>query len=315
MSSSSQGEELRRRGKKCLRSGNFAMAADVFRKLIEAEPGNVAAHEGLATAYFSMNEYESAVETFMQVSRLDPRQGRALVNLGAVYNRMGDYSKAIDVLRRGVQKDRSCPQGYYNMGLAHRGLNQLSMAVSAYREAIRIDANMAEAHQNLANVYLEMRNLQQAVVHYEKALEIKPTFDRARRGLENARSAVRRQQQSVSPFGRLVDTEAALEQNLTAGSFRPMSVEERRQDRERITDLSGQISDSANGFLAQLRDEVAPRVLALSRAVSQADSAPYAVIDAYEKFGEAIRKNSSLRRLLKKQMDELQKHVDGMRTV
>lgn len=313
MSSIPQAADLLQQGKQCLRQGKFAEAVDAFQQLIAVEPSHVVAHEGLANAHFALKNYESAVETFQQVSRLDPRQGRALINLGAVFNRMGEYGKALDALRRGLQKDRSIPQGYYNMGLAHRGLNQLSMSISAYREAIRLDKNMAEAHQNLANALVEMGSHQQAISHYEKALEIQPSFKRAERGLESVREAMEAKKESMNPFGRLVNTADAHNQQKKTTSIRNLTDEERIEDRETVAAMAIGISDAATELLVQFQKTLEPCLLRLNREVAQGKKGSFNIIDAHEDFSAGAKENSALRHLLKKRMQDLKNHMDSLR--
>lgn len=314
MSSTVGDANPRKQAKAFLRNGQFADAIRIYLKIIEGEPGNVAAHEGLAAAYFSQKEYDSAVETFLQVTRLDPMQGRALINLGAVYNRMGDYNKALEVIRRGIQKDRSCAQGYYNMGLAHRGLKQSAMAVSAYREAIRLSPEMAEAHQNLANVFVDMKNYQQAIRHYETALELQPGFQRAIEGLKSAQQTVEREQLEASPFGRLVEASPKSEAPPTGDSIRKMSDEDRRNDRAAVAAITRDIEKSATELLEQLRSKVDPCILTLSRAVSTGQKAALSVVNAADEFEECTNKTMSLRELLATHIRQLKEHAESVTT-
>lgn len=313
MSATDDTSDLRKQAKSCLRKGQYAEAVRLFQEIIDTEPGNVAAHEGLAAAYFALQDYQPAVETFLKVTRLDPKQARALVNLGAVYNRMGEYNKALDILRRGLQKDRSCAQGYYNMGLAHRGLNQSAMAVSAYREAIRLDPEMAEAHQNLGNVFVDMKNYQQAIRHYETALQLQPGFQRALNGLKIAQQAIEQEQQAASPFGRLVGSSETMEKPLSAESIRTMTDEERQYDRAAVAGIARDIERTATELAEHLRKKVEPSLLALNRTVSQGEKAAFSVVDASEKFEVCAEKTSMLRDDLQQHMQQLQEHAASVR--
>jgi tetratricopeptide (TPR) repeat protein len=143
-------------------------------------------HYGLATVYFQLQEFTSAVHHFREVTRLDPLRAGAYVNLGAVLNLMGNYEEAVAALRKGIQLDPQRVEGYYNLGLVHRKKGQVDLAIQAYREAIRLNPRMADAHLNLANLYLEKSQAKAALQHYDLALEIRPGWEKAVDGRAHA---------------------------------------------------------------------------------------------------------------------------------
>lgn len=288
---------------KRLRQGDLAGATDLFQQVLSADPDHKKALEGLAAAEFQSKNYSAAVEAFEKLTRLVPREARTHINLGAVYNRMGEYAKALAACRKGLARDRKRAEGYYNMGLAHRGLGQAAMAVSAYREALRLNPQMAEAHQNLANALFSVGNFQQAVVHYRKALEIKPDFERARVGLARAEDAIQKAKAAISPFGRLVDFNAARSDEVR---FRQLSDDEQVADRRRVFALANGIAGAAAAFLAQFRDEFVPRLVVLDRAVAQGE--PGHLVEAYESFCESVARAGSLRAAFKAEVNKLREH-------
>ncbi|MFG0335500.1 MAG: tetratricopeptide repeat protein, partial [Maioricimonas sp. JB049] len=245
-------------------------------------------------------------EHFRQINRLDARQAQPLINLGAVYNRKKDYNAAVKTLRQALSKDRRCAEAYYNLGIAYRGQKQLSMAVSAYKEAIRLSPEMAEAYQNLANAYLEMGNTQQAIVHYEQALKIRPDFERARRGLERAMTAADTAKQAISPFGRLVDIQE-VENRAARAEARPLSPQERYEDRSTVHKLAKEAEMSAAALLTQLRGELEQRLLRLTHAISHDEDRNLLHRDHLE-FIEAREHFDRLVRMLQEKVGQLREH-------
>jgi tetratricopeptide (TPR) repeat protein len=271
-----------KQGRRLLRDGDFAAAADAFRGIIQDNPDDVPAHEGLGTACFQAGDYAAAVEAFQKVTRLVPKSARGYINLGAVYNRKGDHRQALDALRRALQRERMSSEAYYNMGVAHKGMNQLNLAVTAYREALRYAPDMPEAHLNLANVYRDMNNLQQAELHYEKALEFRPDFARARQGLEHTRQLREEQEQAGSPFGRLVNnSESGDGPTGVSTAALPALSEESREHIYRAAIDSAAVARTLARHLTSEFDET---LHALTFAVTQRSEQRPMVADAHEAF-------------------------------
>lgn len=304
-------DALIQQARSLLRQGDLAQALALFEQAAAADDSHIASHEGLATTAFLMQDYNRAITHFQRVCKLDPRRVQPLVNLGAVYNRMGDFQQAAKILRQALSKDRKCAEAYYNLGIAHRGLNQLSMAVSAYREAIRLSPEMAEAYLNLANAYQDMGNTQQALANYRRALEIKPDFERARRGLERAQNAAAQAKHSLSPFGRLVSVDkasaAAEEQGL-----RSLSPQERFEDRAAVHNYAKDLERAAAVALNQCRDQLEPKLLALTHAFTQGGDR-YDFSDELAAFQQARQGFEQVMRLLAERADTLREHERLMR--
>lgn len=295
-----------------LRQGELPQAAALYEQALAAEEMHIAAHEGLATAAFMMQDYPRAITHFQRVSKLDPRRVQPLVNLGAVYNRKGDFQQATKILRQALSKDRKCAEAYYNLGIAHRGLNQLSMAVSAYREAIRLAPEMAEAYLNLANAYQEMGNLQQAQQNYRRALELKPGFERAKRGLERAQSAAAEAKQTLSPFGRLVSVGEA-PTDPEDSTMRVLTPQERFEDRAAVYSHAKELERAAAVALNQCRDQLEPSLLQLTHAFTQGGDR-YDFSDELAAFQHARHGFEQVMRLLNDRSESLRQHQQLMRS-
>jgi tetratricopeptide (TPR) repeat protein len=309
MSQSAHVDDLLKSARRSMKEGELDFALEQFREALALDELRADGHEGLATASFMKKDYPEAVKHFTRVTQLDPIHGKAWINLGAVYNRMHEHQKAVDALRKGVQKERKSHDGYYNLGIAYKGLNQLAMAVSAYREALRLNPQMAEAHANLANVYVDQGNLQQAITHYKQALEIRPDFERARRGLEHAQEASTAAKQAISPFGRLVDTEAAARGKATAFQ-RKLNDEERAHDRHAISLLCPDLDLAASNLNQHLKTDLERGLLVLSRAVAQGLEGRSALLDAADEFRITFQRCQELRRSLKRKTLELRAHEE-----
>lgn len=273
-------------GRRALRRGDFAAAADLFRDIVADNPDDATAYEGLGTACFSLGELEDAIDAFRRVTQLKPAEARGFINLGAIYNRRGDHQQALQTLRKALQKDRSSADAYYNMGVAHKGMNQLRMAVSAYREAIRLAPEMAEAHLNLANVYSAMDNPTQAITHYQKALEIRPDFERAARGLQQARQTQEERRSSARSLDRFAPAAAELSETEQTDDVSTVPISS--ESLELIYHTALRARDVAQQLSVQLTTEFERTLLELNKAITQNEDSPAALEERLTRFRTVV---------------------------
>lgn len=297
-------------GKQLLKQRLFDQALLVFQQAQQIDDDRPELHEAIAATYAMSGNLESAIEHYRRVTLLAPRKSVAFVNLGALYNRIGDYAKAVESCRKAVQVDRKSADGYYNLGIAHRKLNQLPLALPAYREAIRLKPKMIDAHYNLGNVFLDMGNAREAIHHFKEAIAIDPEFAKAKVGLEKAEQLKIQGKVTSSPFGRLVDANAAVNQadELDASKMKALSDDDREQDHHMLKVLDRSIARAAKDLRDQLRLKLVPEIKELDRSVCSSVSFQETMI----KFKPIATNFQTACRNLQAAVQELRDHEERM---
>lgn len=296
-----------------LKQRDIQQAIDLYEQAIAADPHYLPAKQGLATACFLVRDYDRAIDIYQQIFRMDPRKSEPLVNLGAIYNRQGKYQEAVKVLRQALGKNMRSPEAFYNLGIAQKGMNQLSLARSAYKEAIRIAPDMAEAHYNLANLLMEMGHFGQAKLSFERALQIRPNFEKAGHGLKRAQNQLSAAKEAVNPFGRLVNMDEVERRGAADHKFRTLSPQERFDDRSQVHRLSKESEQSAATVLNQLREELSPALLEMSRTMTEEEDLRSLLNEATH-FKEALKRFVHNSSLLFQKLDELKSHEEWVRS-
>jgi Tfp pilus assembly protein PilF len=305
-----QFEILSQRARQALAEGNATQARQFYLQALAERPDSPDAHYGLATAFFLLQDLESAAFHFKEVTRIDPLRAGAYVNLGAVYNRLDQLDDAIKALRRGIQLDPHRAEAYYNLGLAYRRQGQAELAVQAYREAAHHNPRMADAHYNLANLLLDLTRYSQAIVHYKHALEVHPNFEKARLGLEQAEAAL---QQSESPT-----TQHGLESTGRAARGGPVNMErtlDPQLDGAVLTALHKATIVSENygrDFLKILEAEVEPAIKELSTVLLYPEKSSGELSDRVEKFETALNQLRGMSRNLHLSMKKVREISDKL---
>lgn len=293
--------------RKALKDKDIAASLKLLTETISLDDRHAEAHETLAGLCFHQKEYQRAGELFHRVAVLNPKNIGALVNAGASYNKAGDFQSAIKELRAALVKDRRSVEAYYNLGIAQRGSGQLSLAVSAYKEAIRLNPEFVEAYCNLGNTLIEMKNLPQAITNFRKALEIQPEFKKALLGLRRAEDAVYQQKTERNPFGRLVDMEQAERKNTCQEKVVQLSSQDRFDDRDQVHKVSKSSELLAIELLAQMKEELTPSLLRLSRLVTEEQHGRVWAAELLE-FQSAVRRFRIRLEKLREKTDDLRAH-------
>lgn len=304
-------EEMFAEAKAELKQKKLDSAISKFEQVIELDDRHREGHETLASLYFAKKEYEKAATHFKRVAILDPTNSDALINAGAALNKAKEFREAVKTLRQALAKNRRSPEAYYNLGIAERGMGQQAMAVSAYKEAIRINPEFVEAYSNLGSVLLEMNNLSQAILYFRKALEVQPDFEKAQRGLKKAEDATFQKKQNANPFGRLVDMDAIEKKGEEAEQEIELTTQQRYEDRDVIHKLSKESELVAIELLTQLKEELSPAVLDISRLVQEEKNSRQWAEEQTEYESAMRRFRLKLEKLLEV-TDALRKHEESI---
>ena len=136
---------------------------------------------------------EETVEVYRKVLELNPGAAGALVNLGTIYYRLRKFVEAERYYRDAVAADPSYPLAEFNLGNLYDEENRTLEAMQHYKRALELNSNYADAHFNLALLSERMGDALKAVHHWKAYLKLDASgqwADIARRQLERLRQSV-----------------------------------------------------------------------------------------------------------------------------
>ena len=105
------------RARHLLSAGNFGLAADAYRKSVEARPDNAQAWLGLAAAYDELGRFDLADRAYLRAVNLGGPTVQLLNNRGYSHLLRGDYVAARRDLTAARAKDPSNIQVSRNLAL------------------------------------------------------------------------------------------------------------------------------------------------------------------------------------------------------
>ena len=149
-------------------AGNYAEAQRRYVKLVQAEPLNIDAQLGLATAAARGGDKTLAAQHYRQVLVLDPRNGLALMGLIALNE--GPPSAALEIeLKTLIGRNPEAAPLHFALGNIYAGEKRWTEAQQAFFEAFRIDPVNPDYLFNLAVSLDQLRQTRLALDYYQKA--------------------------------------------------------------------------------------------------------------------------------------------------
>jgi len=163
--------------------GNLAAAADLCRRILQAQPRNAEALHTLGLVAHQSGDLPAAVEHVRAAAECDGKSSLYWCNLGELLRLSGRPKDAIAAAERALAIDRRNASACNNRGIAEYDLGDFEAAERSYRRAIALSPRYAEAYSNLGNVLRAAKRLDEAVAAYRHALRIEPRFADAHNNL------------------------------------------------------------------------------------------------------------------------------------
>jgi Tfp pilus assembly protein PilF len=168
------------------RQGNFAQAAEQYRKALELTPDLPAARNRLGITLDKLGQHTEAAETFRAAIDRTPGQAHLHNNLGFSLYLDGQYAQAEQAFDRALELNPNFRRAHMNRGLVLARQARYDDALAAFKLACA----EPDAYYNLALVQADAGHYADSARALEQALVLNPAFDEARQQLrEVARMA------------------------------------------------------------------------------------------------------------------------------
>ncbi len=145
-----------RAGQQALRQGEFARAAEEFKKVLALDPTLLEAEVNLGLAYQSLFEYDLAVHHLTKALRERPNLVGPSVIVGMDYLKLGSPEKAIPFLQRALKLDPSSREARQALASSYLGQENFRSAAEEFRQIAVLDSDKSEAWFRLGHEYLDL---------------------------------------------------------------------------------------------------------------------------------------------------------------
>lgn len=149
-------------------TGNYADAAKEFSLVLQNEPTNDAAYNGLGNAYERLGKLQEAESTYKQAIALRPHYWAAYNWLGVFYYNQARVHEASDMFRQVVALAPDCVRGYYNLAASLMDEGLYDEAIRASQKSIEIRPS-DYGYTNLGSAYFFQKRYDDAIRAYQQA--------------------------------------------------------------------------------------------------------------------------------------------------
>jgi len=158
------------------RIGKFAQAVREHRAVIEVDPENALAFQGLGYALLRLGEYDEAIATYQRAIQLEPKLAISHADLGCIYQSRQQYAESEMEFRHAIELDPELSEAYMNLGFVLAAQKHLDEAESILRRAIELDPERSIAHQNLSAIYVQRGRFSDAISEASHAFSLAPSL-------------------------------------------------------------------------------------------------------------------------------------------
>jgi tetratricopeptide (TPR) repeat protein/TolB-like protein/tRNA A-37 threonylcarbamoyl transferase component Bud32 len=150
-------------------TGNYTEATKEFSLVLQNEPTNDAAYNGLADAYEHIGNLQEAETTFKRAIAVRPHYWATYNWLGAFYYRQARFHEASDMFRQVIALAPDNSRGYYNLAGSLLEEARYEDALKAAQRSIEIQP-ADYGYLNLGNAYFYLKRYEEAVRAFEHAI-------------------------------------------------------------------------------------------------------------------------------------------------
>jgi tetratricopeptide (TPR) repeat protein len=150
------------RGGQALDAGQWAQAADYFRKGLAIDPADVSLRHRLGTALAQMGDVAGAANEFDEVIRRAPDHARAYFSLGVLLAGNGRDGEAIVRFTSALQHEPGYVQARVQLANALARSGRPGEAIDHYQRAIAADPSLSEAVYGQGMAFVRLGRFREA---------------------------------------------------------------------------------------------------------------------------------------------------------
>jgi len=168
------------------RHKNFEMATEMYRRVLQEDPGHCDALFHLSSIYMEQSTYAEAYPLVTELVRRKPDDPQGLANLAIAEIALGRPEQAISHLDKALTlEDPPRFKIYFHQGVARSKLHRLEEAIAWYRKAENLDPGRAHLLFNMAVTFDRLERYNEALDCYARFLMARESSSpRERRDVE-----------------------------------------------------------------------------------------------------------------------------------
>jgi tetratricopeptide (TPR) repeat protein len=167
------------------RQGRLPEAQTIYARVLEKNPGNATALEGLGAIALAQQNFAQAQQFLEAALRQTGPQAPSLNNLGLAFRGLGRLREAADCFQRSLALDANSPLTLMNLGQLLEQQGQLDQALILLQRGADLAGTNAGPHNALGNIQSRLGRYAEAEASFRRALALEPSNSRLMFNLGN----------------------------------------------------------------------------------------------------------------------------------
>jgi tetratricopeptide (TPR) repeat protein len=140
-----EGQQSIKRATTLFARGQFAAAADEYRKVLEFQPNDATLHNKVGICYQHLGNDAMARQHYERALELNSRYAEVWNNIGTLEQSRKRFKSAVRAYKKAIEMKPSLATPWKNLGNVYLALGQVQEAFEAYQEAFRLDPSVLES--------------------------------------------------------------------------------------------------------------------------------------------------------------------------
>ncbi len=168
-------EDLIQASQAAVRNGNYPIAEQLLKRVIEKEPKHKTVRRDLGFVLVQQRKYEEAIAVLREQTKINPFEDYAYTMLGRVYWFQQDYANAEESFRKQLEVTPLDPTAHSQLGQMLVESRKYKEAVPALERALSLAPEQEILHVSIGRAYLALGEAPKAIAAFEAALKLSRT--------------------------------------------------------------------------------------------------------------------------------------------
>src|SRR5436190_9204737 len=170
-----KGDELYDAAKASYERGNFKAAADLFNRVVDADPKHKTAWMDLGRTYMILRQNDDAVAAFKKQAELNPYDEYAYGAIGWAYTTDRKYDQAAAAFNKAIEINPLSEYAHAALGSMYQEAHQYDKAAPELEKAGSLKSDDSSLQISLGDAYLNLGQDNKALAAFDRAIQISAT--------------------------------------------------------------------------------------------------------------------------------------------
>jgi predicted O-linked N-acetylglucosamine transferase (SPINDLY family) len=184
------------------RTGDFALAEQLYRQIMAADVAHFQARYMLGLVFLQRNQFELAQSTIAEALRLAPGEAGAYSNRALALFHLGRFAEAVTTSEQGLALNPGLVLAHVTRGRSLLALHQARQAIASFDQALRLNPQQPDVWHARAGAHLSLGQADEALADFDRVLVLNPQHVEALSLRGYVLESQRRYEEAIASYDR-----------------------------------------------------------------------------------------------------------------